>query len=159
MFKWLLTHLETRETARELPRIRKAGKTWHRFTPETERQGQAQRKDQPSPLISWVQFNAFNSYLAGIIQVTLSLVLKITPVSTAWATVNASAPRMRQELYIELQFNSVGGCVSRGSLPLALLYTRQQDEMLAAGTSWGLLLEICMWLQYFINSLHCLSAF
>lgn len=80
--------------------------------------------------------------------------LKITPASAAWASVKASAPRMRRELYIELQFNSVGVCVSRGSLPFSLLCTRQQDEMLAAGPAGGLLLEICMWMQYFINSSH-----
>lgn len=63
--------------------------------------------------------------------------LKITPVSAAWASVKASAPHMRQELYIELQFKSVGVCVRQGSFSFSLLCTRQQDKMLAAGTSWG----------------------
>lgn len=83
---------------RELPCFQKARKTWHRFVLETERQGQAQRKDHLSPLISCAQFNAFHFYLAGIIQVTLSLMLKINPASTVWVSVKASAPRMRQEL-------------------------------------------------------------
>lgn len=150
MLKLPLTELEIRE----LPWFQKAGKTWHRCIPETERQGQAQREDRLSLLIRCVQFNAFCSYVAGIIQVTLSLMLKITPASAAWVSVKALAPRMRRELYIELQFNSVGVRVSRGSLPFSLLCTRQQAEMLAAGPAGGLLLEICMWLQYFINSLH-----
>lgn len=69
--------------------------------------GQLQRTDQLSALISCVQFNAFHHW-QGTIQVTVSLMLKITSAGTAWACVQGSAPHTRQELNIEPQFNSVG---------------------------------------------------
>lgn len=121
--------------------FRLAGKTWHRFVSETERQGQ--RKDRLSPLISCVRFTACPPHLAGIPQVTLSPMLKITLVSAAWASAQPAAPCIWHKLYIEPQFNSVGVWVSQGSL---LLCTRQHEIVTAnrlGGCWWGFAWGCC----------------
>lgn len=94
-----------------------------------DRKAGGQGTDQLSALIRCVQFDAFH-YWAGTIQVTILLMLKITPASTAWACVQGWAPHTRQELKIETQFNSVG-VWEPGESPVSSLCSRQHDVMLA----------------------------